>query len=123
MSLRRMRSSMSSRPPAALNPTVLNVEAMESDDEAIKRANASPYGLACSACTAMVGRFDRMAEDLDVGIRNGIRGAVGRSSRLPSGGVRNAGNHRSAGLFSGFHRIDPASEIRLATPPAGPSPP
>jgi succinylglutamic semialdehyde dehydrogenase len=135
----RERSSMSSlhQPPAAassrdalngeeLFAPVLTVEAVESDDEAVNRANETHYGLACSVYTAMVGDFDRIADDLDVGICNWNRGTVGSSSRLPFGGVKNSGNHRSAGLFSGFYGVDcvdPVAEIRLASPPPGPSPP
>ena len=102
---------------------VLTVERVDSDDEAITRANDSPYGLACSVYTADSARFDRIADDLDVGICNWNRGTVGSSSKLPFGGVKGSGNHRPAGLFSSYYCVDAVAEIRLAKPPAAPASP
>jgi succinylglutamic semialdehyde dehydrogenase len=98
---------------------VLTVERVDRDDEAIARANDSPYGLAASVYTADEKRFDRIADELDVGICNWNRGTVGSSSKLPFGGVKDSGNHRPAGLFSSYYCTDAVAQIRLAKPPSG----
>jgi succinylglutamic semialdehyde dehydrogenase len=98
---------------------VLTVERVDTDDEAIARANATPYGLAASVYTADESRFDRIADELDVGICNWNRGTVGSSSKLPFGGVKDSGNHRPAGLFSSYYCTDAVAQIRLPKPPSG----
>jgi succinylglutamic semialdehyde dehydrogenase len=103
-------------------PLVL-VEAVDDDHAAVARANASPYGLAAGVFCRDESRFERMADELEVGICNWNRGTVGSSSKLPFGGVKASGNHRPAGLASTLYCVDAVAQIRWPEiPNAGPLP-
>lgn len=68
----------------------------EDEDDAIRLANDSPYGLAASIFTADPGRADRIAERLEVGMVS-VNRLAPSSAALPFGGVKNSGVGRELG--------------------------
>jgi succinylglutamic semialdehyde dehydrogenase len=99
---------------------VLTVEVARDEDDLLARANLGKYGLAAAVFTQDRTRFERLADDLDVGLCNWNRASVGSSSKLPFGGRRASGNHRPAGLFSSFYCVDAVGELHVPTPPSNP---
>ncbi len=99
---------------------VLTVEVAGDEDDLLARANLGNYGLAAAVFTQNQPRFERFAEELDVGLCNWNRASVGSSSKLPFGGRRASGNHRPAGLFSSFYCVDAIGELHVPTPPSNP---
>lgn len=68
----------------------------EDEDDAVRLANDSPYGLGASVFTADASRADRIAERLEVGMVS-INRLVPSSAALPFGGVKNSGVGRELG--------------------------
>ena len=99
---------------------VLTVEVARDEDDLLARANLGNYGLAAAVFTQNQTRFERFADDLDVGLCNWNRASVGSSSKLPFGGRRASGNPRPAGLFSSFYCVDAVGELHVPTPASNP---
>ena len=91
-------------------PEVL-IEVVDTDEEAVQRANATEYGLAASVHTVNHGRFVHAWHDLRAGIINWNRGTAGASSAMPFGGVGHSGNHRPAGVFSLRYCVWPVATL------------
>jgi len=67
-------------------------------DDAIRAANATPYGLSLSLYTRDVNRAFRAIQELESGIVYINLPTSGAEIQLPFGGVKNTGNgHREAG--------------------------
>ena len=83
---------------------VLSVAKFKTEDEAIRLANDSPYGLSASVWSADLARADRVARALDTGnvsINNAL--ATQGNGALPFGGVKDSGFGRykgQLGLYS-----------------------
>ncbi len=71
------------------------------ETEAAALANDSAYGLSAAVFTASEERFERLADELDVGVVHWNRSTAGASGRLPFGGTKGSGNHRPAGILMG----------------------
>lgn len=70
-------------------------------DHALELANRSRYGLAASVFTRSRASFERIADELRVGVVHWNRSSAGASGRLPFGGIKESGNHRPAGVLTG----------------------
>lgn len=68
----------------------------DTEEEAIRAANASPYGLSAYAMTRDVGRIFRLAEQIEAGTL-GINDGAPTSSQSPFGGVKQSGWGRELG--------------------------
>ena len=68
----------------------------EDEDDAVRLANDSPYGLGASVFTADAARADRIAERLEVGMVS-LNRLAPSSAALPFGGVKNSGVGRELG--------------------------
>jgi aldehyde dehydrogenase (NAD+) len=79
---------------------VLTVIAHDGDDDAIRIANDSPYGLSGTVFSADPERAQRAAERLRVGTVN-VNGGVWYSADVPFGGYKQSGVGREMGL-AGF---------------------
>jgi succinylglutamic semialdehyde dehydrogenase len=90
----------------------LALEAVDDLDQAIARANGSPYGLSVSVFSASEGRFEYAFPRLAFGCVNWNAPTCGASSRLPFGGTRRSGNHRPAALFSTLYASYPVAHLR-----------
>jgi succinylglutamic semialdehyde dehydrogenase len=80
-------------------------------DEALARANASPYGLSASVFTRDASAFAFAFDALRYGCVNWNAPTCGASSRLPFGGTRKSGNHRPAALFSTLYCSYPVASL------------
>ncbi len=83
----------------------------KTDEEAVKIANATDYGLAMSIFTDDRERFDGLADLLEAGIVNLNRSTCGASSRLPFGGVKKSGNGMPSALFAPYYCTYPQAQL------------
>jgi succinylglutamic semialdehyde dehydrogenase len=90
----------------------LAVYAAASEEEALRIANATDYGLAASVHTRSEAAFDRCQAALECGVVNWNAPTVGASGRLPFGGLRRSGNHRPAALWSTLYCAAPVAVMR-----------
>lgn len=70
-------------------------------DEALAVAGDTRFGLAASVFTRSRATFERVVDDLRVGVVHWNCPTTGASARLPFGGVGDSGNHRPAGVLMG----------------------
>lgn len=91
-------------------PDVL-IEVVDNEDEAVARANATPYGLAMALFTRTQGRFERLRLDLEAGVVNWNRPTVGSNPQLPFGGIKQSGNHRATGSHALRHAVRPLASM------------
>ena len=76
---------------------LLPVIAFDTEEEAIEKANDTPYGLAAYYFTNDLGRMFRVAEGLDYGII-GCNDPLPTGAQLPFGGMKESGLGRENGL-------------------------
>ncbi len=72
------------------------VTSFDTEEEAISRANCSPYGLSAYAMTRDLGRMFRLAEEIEAGTL-GINDGAPSTSQSPFGGVKQSGWGRELG--------------------------
>ncbi|MGC1784087.1 MAG: NAD-dependent succinate-semialdehyde dehydrogenase [Acidobacteriaceae bacterium] len=75
---------------------VAPVTSFDTEEEAIARANRSPYGLSAYAMTRDIGRIFRLAEQIEAGTL-GINDGAPTTSQAPFGGVKQSGWGRELG--------------------------
>jgi len=75
---------------------VAAVSTFRSEEEAVARANATPFGLAAYCYTRDLGRALRMSEALEFGVV-GINDALPATAQAPFGGVKHSGFGREGG--------------------------
>lgn len=92
----------------------LALEPVDDLEQAVARANQSPYGLSASVFTRDERAFEHALGELRYGCVNLNAPTCGASSRLPFGGTRRSGNHRPAALFSTLYSTYPVASIRGA---------
>lgn len=76
---------------------VAPVSSFETEEEAIRRANDTPYGLSSYAMTRDIGRVFRLAEQIEAGTL-GINDGSPATSQSPFGGVKQSGWGRELGI-------------------------
>lgn len=76
---------------------VAPISCFETEEEAIRRANATPYGLSSYAMTRDIGRIFRLAEQIEAGTL-GINDGAPATSQSPFGGVKQSGWGRELGV-------------------------
>jgi len=82
---------------------VLPVVAFKTEEEALKLANNTPYGLGAFVFTADAARYLRVAKQLQSGII-AHNNALYFSTKSPFGGFKASGNSRAGGI-EGFHEV------------------
>lgn len=85
---------------------------VDNDDDAVRVANATEYGLSMSVFTADEERFEDLSYGLRAGVLNMNRSTCGASSRLPFGGIKKSGNHRPSALLAGLYCTYPQAQLR-----------
>ena len=78
-----------------------------SEEEVVRRANATPYGLAAYFCSNDLGRVMRVSAALEAGII-GVNDGIISSEVAPFGGVKQSGLGREGAR----HGMDEYSEIK-----------
>merc|ERR1712013_272785 len=86
---------------------ILTVHTFETEEEAIRIANQTEYGLAASIWTSDIRRGQRVAREMEAG-SVWINCYLHMDRRMPFGGFKNSGIQREGGL----HSIDFFSEIK-----------
>ena len=89
----------------------------ESEDEAVEKANASPFGLVCFVYTRDLNRGLRMAERLETGML-GLNTGLVSNPAAPFGGVKQSGLGREGG-FEGIEEYLETVYVGIADPFAG----
>jgi succinate-semialdehyde dehydrogenase/glutarate-semialdehyde dehydrogenase len=72
------------------------ISSFDTEEEAIRRANNTPYGLSAYAMTRDIGRVFRLSEQLETGTL-GINDGAPTTSQAPFGGVKQSGWGRELG--------------------------
>lgn len=72
--------------------------AFKTEEEVIRMANDTPFGLAGYTCTSSMSRMYRVAEALEVGMVGINEGAIS-SDMIPFGGVKESGLGREGGAY------------------------
>ena len=93
----------------------LVVYVVDNDEDAVRVANATEYGLSMSIFTDDDERFEDLSYGLRAGILNQNRSTCGASSRLPFGGIKKSGNHRPSALMAGLYCTYPQAQLRQET--------
>lgn len=73
------------------------VSSFDTEEEAIRRANHTPYGLSAYAMTRDIGRMFRLSEQIEAGTL-GINDGAPSTSQSPFGGVKQSGWGRELGI-------------------------
>ena len=72
------------------------ISSFDTEEEVIRRANNTPYGLSAYAMTRDMGRIFRLSEQLEAGTL-GINDGAPTTSQAPFGGVKQSGWGRELG--------------------------
>lgn len=93
---------------------VAPITAFHDEDEAVRLANASEYGLVCFAYTRDLNRALRLAERLETGML-GLNTGLVSNPAAPFGGVKQSGLGREGG-FEGIHEYLETTYIGISDP-------
>jgi acyl-CoA reductase-like NAD-dependent aldehyde dehydrogenase len=90
---------------------VAAIEVVDSEDEAVARANATSYGLASGIITSDADKGLALAQRIEAGIVHVNDQPVGDEPQMPFGGVKDSG----WGRFGGTAAIDEFTELHWVT--------
>ncbi|GAB5448127.1 aldehyde dehydrogenase family protein [Gymnodinialimonas sp.] len=88
---------------------ILGVTPFETDDEAVRIANSTVYGLAGAVWTSNLGRAHRMVRDIRTGVMH-VNTYGGADGTVPLGGVGQSGN----GSDKSLHALDKYINLKTA---------
>ena len=88
------------------------------EEEAVRMANNTPYGLSAYFWTKDVGRVFRLVEELEAGIIGANDGVPGGSAHVPFGGVKESGVGRAGGRWGLEAFLEP-KYVSLRLPASG----
>ena len=94
---------------------VASVMRVEDDDEALRRANATPYGLAAGVVTADLDAAHRLAAQLDAGLV-WVNTYNVTPVEVPFGGIRASGLGRENG-WAGLHDVTRTKTVMIESGP------
>ncbi|QDT13355.1 aldehyde dehydrogenase family protein [Stieleria marina] len=94
---------------------LLVIHRVETFDDALEAAAATPYGLSAALLGGDQNRFDRFVNEVGAGVVNWNRATTGAAGTLPFGGLGQSGNHRPAGFHAIDFCSDPVASIESAT--------
>lgn len=96
---------------------VAPITTFATEEEAIRLANATPFGLVCFVYTRDLNRALRLAEELETGML-GVNAGVVSNPAAPFGGVKQSGLGREGG-FEGIEEYLETRYVGIADPFAG----
>lgn len=99
---------------------VAPVLSFRTEEEAVRRANNTPYGLSAYFWTKDVGRVFRLVEELEAGIIGANDGVPGGSAHVPFGGVKESGVGRAGGRWGLEEFLEP-KYVSLRLPASEPA--
>jgi len=88
---------------------ILSVIPFEDEAEALRIANATPYGLASAVWTANLSRAHRMVRGIKAGVVH-VNTYGGADNTVPLGGVRQSGNGHDKSL----HAFEKYTDLKTA---------
>ena len=88
----------------------------KTEEEAVRRANATPHGLASYFCARDLGRVMRVSEALEAGMV-GVNEGIISSEAIPFGGVKESGIGREGGAY-GMEEYTEVKYTLVGFPPA-----
>jgi 4-(gamma-glutamylamino)butanal dehydrogenase len=88
---------------------VLAVTRFDNEDEAVRLANATPFGLAAGVWTANLGRAHRMVRNIRAGVVH-VNTYGGADGTVPLGGVKQSGNGQDKSL----HALEKYTDLKTA---------
>jgi betaine-aldehyde dehydrogenase len=94
---------------------VVTVEAFDDEAQAVRLANATPYGLAAGVWTSDVGRAWRVARAIEAGTV-WVNGWNKSYPEMPSGGYKSSGMGRTRGV-EGIEQFTDLKHIHFSVPP------
>jgi acyl-CoA reductase-like NAD-dependent aldehyde dehydrogenase len=97
---------------------VASIEVVDSAEEAVERANATPYGLSSGIITSDTDRGLALAQEIQAGIVHVNEQTVGDEPQMPFGGVKDSG----FGRFGGTAVVDEFTETHWVTVQSGSHP-
>ena len=97
---------------------VAAIEVVDGADEAVARANSTPYGLAAGIITSDPDRGFSLAQQIQSGIVHINDQPIGDEPQMPFGGVKDSG----FGRFGGRAAMDEFTELRWITVQSGTHP-
>src|SRR5215216_8142829 len=97
---------------------VAAIEVVDGPDEAVARANSTPYGLAAGIITSDPDRGFSLAQQIQSGIVHINDQPIGDEPQMPFGGVKDSG----FGRFGGRAAMDEFTELRWITVQSGTHP-
>jgi acyl-CoA reductase-like NAD-dependent aldehyde dehydrogenase len=97
---------------------VVAIEVVDSEDEAVERANATSYGLSSGIITGDADKGLALAQRIQAGIVHVNDQPVGDEPQMPFGGVKDSG----FGRFGGQAVMDEFTELRWITVQSGSHP-
>jgi succinylglutamic semialdehyde dehydrogenase len=93
---------------------LLQVYRVADFDTAVKRANATEFGLAAALLSPSEDLWKRFAARARAGIVNWNRPTTGAASSAPFGGVGKSGNHRPSAYYAADYCAYPVASIETA---------
>jgi acyl-CoA reductase-like NAD-dependent aldehyde dehydrogenase len=97
---------------------VAAIEVVDGPDEAVARANSTPYGLAAGIITSDPDKGFSLAQQIQSGIVHINDQPIGDEPQMPFGGVKDSG----FGRFGGRAAMDEFTELRWITVQSGTHP-
>ncbi len=88
---------------------ILGVIAFDDEDDAVRIANATPYGLASAVWTSNLSRAHRMVRAIKAGVVH-VNTYGGADGTVPLGGVKQSGNGHDKSL----HALDKYTDLKTA---------
>jgi len=93
---------------------LLTLTRVDSFDEALRRANATRYGLSAGLLSDRREDWDLFLRKIRAGVVNWNRQTTGASSAAPFGGVGASGNHRPSAYYAADYCAYPVASVEVA---------
>ncbi|HCS43555.1 MAG TPA: N-succinylglutamate 5-semialdehyde dehydrogenase, partial [Pseudomonas sp.] len=90
---------------------VLTVRTFTDDDDAIRQANDTDYGLAAGLLSDSEARYQQFWLESRAGIVNWNKQLTGAASSAPFGGVGASGNHRASAYYAADYCAYPVASL------------